>query len=233
MFSRVLPQAAACLFAAILTGCVAGPEHSDQKGVELIAQARAATGGDAWDRIEIWHETGSVTSPSTGTTRYEHWHDAHSLSIRNVTTDVSGATRYMLFDGRESYQATDAQFHDRMPLDLNGVRNGAYLVAFGFFFPARFAASVTYRGLKSEKGVAFDVVTVIPEGLEPVDIWLDRNTHRIFRLVSSGGRSHEDLSDYREVGGVLVPFNTAINGTTTAITDTVRFEPRDSVRFSP
>jgi hypothetical protein len=224
-------RAAAYLLAVVFIAC-AGTSESDKKALGLIAQAKSATGGNAWDQIEIWHETGHATLPDMGTIRYEHWHDAQSLNTRNVRSDASGGLNYMLFNGSESYQSTDADFHDRTPIDPNEARNGAYLVAFGFLFPARFPASFHYEGLKSDKGVPFDVVTVSPRGLKPVDLWLDLNTHRIFRIVSDGGRSHEDLSDYREVTGVLVPFH-AVGDGMTFITDTVRFEPRGSVRFSP
>src|SRR5262249_41994555 len=116
MAFRLPVRAAGYLLAWVLTACT-GPAEPDKKGVELIAQAKAATGGDAWDRIEIWHETGRATSPDIGTVRYEHWHDAQSLSTRNVRSDLGGAMHYVLFNGKESYQSTDAEFHDRTPID--------------------------------------------------------------------------------------------------------------------
>jgi predicted Zn-dependent peptidase len=58
-----------------------------------------------------------------------------------------------------------------------------------------------------EGGTTYDVLTVIVDG-EPTTLWLDPKTHLPVRLLytENGREIRDELSDYRPVGGVLVPF---------------------------
>src|SRR5581483_4124444 len=103
-----------------------------------------------------------------------------------------------------AFQCEDPKCIHRTKLDASLVKEGAYLTSFGFFFPDRFPASFHYDGTRSEGGIQYDVIKVSPAGLQPVDLWLNRQTHRIARFVTAGGLQ-TDLSDYRSVDGVTVP----------------------------
>ena len=202
----------------------------DEKGLEIIAAAKVATGGTAWDAIQVWHETGHVLLPSGEAFRYEHWADFQSLKTRNESGQGS-ERRYGIFDGHAAYESKNQNFEPRTELDAKLMEFGAYIVCYGFFFPKRFEASFRFEGTRTDHGVPYDVVRVAPTGLYPIDVWVDQKNHRIFRVAYSDGH-HTDFSDYRTVGGVTVPFHSADAGVGTARTDSIAFEPAGSISFS-
>ena len=217
------------LLALAAASCSAAAE-SDQKGAEIIAAAKAATGGNAWDNIQIWHETGHALLPSGESTRYEHWADLHSLKTRNLSIGESG-TQYTVFDGQAAYQSSNSSFRPRSELNGATMKYGAYVACFGFFFPQRFEASFHFKGTHTDHDASYDVVTVSPAGLDSVDVWVDQKTHRISRYVYANGRFQTVLSDYRHVGAVSVPF-TSVDGGSRIQTDSIAFESEDSAIFS-
>jgi len=224
MMKNALPAVLA-ITAILCTSC--NTSVSDERGLRIIALAKLATGGKAWDEIEIWHERGQAISVSGETSHYEHWGDLRSLRTLNVNASRS---HYMVFDGREAYTCENPGCELRREIAPNVIKSGAYQVAFGFFFTDRFPASIRYQRSQIEHGVLFDVVNVAPAGLDSFDVWVDQNTHLIYRLVSSGGHQ-TDLFDYRKVGGVVVPFADKSQGTTIR-TDMVSFEPSGSITFA-
>ena len=215
--------------AIALCSC-AGGEDSAAKGALVIAQAKAATGGEAWDRIRFWYERGRASPSSGESVEYEHWGDLHTLSVRN-SNSRSG---YMVFDGTMGYVCADADCTSRTPLDGRGMRTGAYLASFGFFFSDRFPASFEYRGTQTDSGTEYEVVRVAPTGMDVVEIWVDSGTQRVARLVQQPAAERTDLSDYRRVGDVLVPFGSRVADLTVQVS-TVRFDPPDAaaVVFTP
>ncbi len=229
--SRLASAIALCtsfLLAIPLLAAVRDSEASSQKGARLVALAKAATGGKAWDEIDVWHEVGHSISSSGRASRYEHWQDFHSLAVRNVG---GSELDHMIFDGHVAYGCRNPQCDPPTKFDSASMKIGAYLTSFGFFFPNRFAASFRYEGSRRERGILFDVVKVSPAGLDSVDIWIDHGTHLIFRLAYGGGQIHDDLSDYRVVGSLTVPFTTTGSGAVIKA-DSVQFEPAGTVSFS-
>jgi len=211
----------------IAAACSASPE-SDQKGAEIIAAAKTASGGSAWDTIHVWHETGHTLLPSGETSRYEHWADVPSLKTRNASIQGS-SSQYGIFDGETAWVSTNSNFEPRSGLDAKAMRRGAYIACFGFFFPNRFPAEFRFDGIRTDHGVAYDVVTVSPTGLDHIDVWIDPKSHRVFRVAYAEGQA--DLSDYRTVGAVTVPFRLTTSGITVQ-TDSIAFERVGSVSFS-
>lgn len=210
-------------------GEAAQPACLEQKGIEIIALAKAVTGGGAWDKIEIWHETGHSVTPAGRVSQYEHWGDFRSLKLRNISrnTKLTG----MVYDGSKAYSCTDPRCEVPMEMDSRGIREGSYVASFGFFFRRRFPAMFFYQGTASGDGTMNDVVKVTPEGMDALDIWVSQRTHLITRIVYAEGQFHDDLSDYRKVGPLTVPFVT--NGNLAKVyVDTLNFEPAGVVDFS-
>ena len=202
---------------------------SSRDGTDIIALAKTATGGQAWDRIEVWHETGTVSSGGA-VSRYEHWTDLRSLATRN---GVTSSPAYMMFDGRAAYRCMNTECNPTTEAESAAIRSGEYVAGFGFFFPDRFPAEVHSGGTRHEHGSQFDVVEVSPVGLDSIELWVDHNTHYILRIVYGRGQFHTDFSDYRRVtGGVTVPF-VGIDAQSLVKTETVRFEHAGVVSFSP
>jgi hypothetical protein len=137
----------AVLMLISLAGCVSGTT-SDQQAREIIARAKAATGGKAWDRIAIWHEVGEVTSATGEKSRYEHWQDFGSLALRNI----GGGMDHMVFDGHDAYGCPNPACDPRRALDATSIRDGAYQTAFGFSFLIAFPLLFSTRAPASTMG---------------------------------------------------------------------------------
>lgn len=175
---------------------------------QLLGQAKAATGGAAWDKIQGWHERG-VIARAGGETSYEIWLDVHR---QGMVSQVSTAGRWQTrgFDGKASWviDASDGATVDNGAQAVNEARRNDYFSAYGFFFPNRFPAKRTYVGEQSVKDVTYDVVRVTPEGGAPMDLWIDRKSHRVMALVDPGQDppAIAALADFRPVAGILLPF---------------------------
>jgi hypothetical protein len=218
----------ACVLAGLLASAGCDSPESDEKARAIVALSKSAMGGQAWDKIEIWHEIGAGTTASGRPIQYEHWGDFRSLAVHNKNDGVD----VMVYDGeRAAFACSNAKCDPPAPLDAVAIRGGSYLASFGFFFPERFAASYHYLGERSAGKATLDVVLVAPVALPSLELWIDRSTHRIARMIADNGRSQTDLSDYRRVGGALIPFMSVGDGATIR-TQTVQFEPAGSVSFS-
>ena len=211
------------LFMANEWGCAV----ADERGVQIVSLAKAASGGTAWDHLEVMHDFGTVVLEDGKVSRYEHWGDLHTLSTRSSGADAG----YMIFDGHFAYRCPTVDCDSPTKLDSVEMKGAAYLTTFGFFFPGRFPASFEYKGTRTEGAVTYDIVEATPAGLPEADIWIDHHTHLIFRTVYSNGRFRVDLTDYRKVSGVMVRF-TAHSGGVTVKSEVVKFEPTGAVGFS-
>lgn len=216
--------AASALLAFIICAVAAQADDAAQKGGALVAEAKAEMGGAAWDRIQIWHETGHATDQSSTTTRYEHWGNLRTLEFRNSSTR-NGETNLYVFDGNSFWQRSGAKFV-RGGFDA---RAGSYEVCFGFFFPDRFPAKMRYVGTTHANGNSYDIVEISPSGSNKFEVWLDQHTHRIARLVDPNATV--SFSGYRNVAGVLVPFVQETDSQTIT-TESLEFVPDNRQLFN-
>ena len=102
------------------------------------------------------------------------------------------------------------------------------------------AASARQLGDTANPGIV--VLRVQPGGGEPRELWFDQRTHLLRRIVDRTGKRAEALqvSDYRKVGPVLIPFKIAPEGARhgEAADDLARerehivFAPTERERFS-
>lgn len=201
----------------------------------VIAQARKAAGGAAWYRLRGWHETGRE-----GGVAYESWIDPVRYGLRLETRDGAGV-HVEGFNGQAVWRilpggATTA-VNDHSALAQ--ARTTAFFAAACYYYPGRFDVRGDYRGVRTFSGRAFDVVEVQPWGAQARELWFDRRTHLLGRIVDrSGGRwSALAVSDYRRVGPVLVPFRyTAEAGAGAAVQSrqiaTLAFTPSERDLFS-
>lgn len=199
--------AVASLVLALAGPSFAAPDPTAQADA-IFAQAKAATGGAAWDRLQGWHERGEIRRQD-GQVGYEAWIDMRTLSMVSSHT-ADGGTVIRGFDGRTTWVIDPAGGVrlDASPGQLAAARTGAYFSVYGFFFPNRFPAQRTYVGPQSMGGAVYDVIRVTPAGGYPLDIWIDRTNHRVGALVDPD-KAHPTitlLTDYRPAGGVLTPF---------------------------
>ena len=87
--------------------------------------------------------------------------------------------------------------------------------------------------MRQSAGRIFDVVSVHPWDGVPVELWFDRRTHLLGRIVDrTGPQAATELSDYRRVGPVLVAFHIKASGGQGLQVDSVVFAPADRALFS-
>jgi hypothetical protein len=204
--SRSVRQAwiAALLSAPLAVFGQAQAAGTSETTLTVLAEAKAATGGAAWDRISGWHERGRH-----GATTYETFLDFRRYGARFASTR-GGSTRVHGFNGSVVWDLSpDGKVvMNRDPPHLAEARQSAYGSTFAFFFPRRFPARFEYLGAQADAAASFDVVRVTPRGSTPMEVWVDRSTHLIARFVDRTGPTPvtANLSDYRQVGDIRQPF---------------------------
>jgi hypothetical protein len=213
------------LLMSLLLAAECNSAAADERGLHLIAMAKAASGGAAWDRLEIMHDAGKAIRENGVTFRYEHWSDLRTLSGR-----AHSRAGDMIFDGRVAYECQTVTCDSMTKLDSGEIGAAAYVNAFGFFFPSRFPASFRYKETRVDGGTLYDIVEVSPTNLEALDLWVNHHSHLISRAAFAHGQSVR-FSDYRKVSGVMVSFTQVSEGVTLK-SETVKFEAVGAVSFS-
>lgn len=233
----IRPQALLALAAAACT--LAGPAQgadSTRKALAVLAQAKAASGGAAWDRITGWRETGRHGQTTYATLLDFRRYGARFASTRDGRTTVRG------YDGQIAWEmGPDGKVAaSRDPARLAEARQSAYGSAFGFFFSDRFPARFEDLGVRTDGGSSFEVIRTTPEGAPPFELWIDRSTHRVARLVDRNGPQPVTgrFSDERRVGGVTVPFRIDLSDgdpghAQTGQVESVVLEPVPRTAFEP
>lgn len=183
-----------------------GPPPPDPRTV--LAQAKAASGGAAWDALRTQHSEVSITAgPLTG--RAERWSDlvtGYSTVVYGMGP-VTGAAGYDAHGAWVQDATGDTQDEpDATAREL--AVNAAYRDRLAFWYPERALGRITYKERAEADGAVFDVVRITPEGGRPFELWINTETHLIERLVEREAIAvrTEQYMDLREVNGVWVPF---------------------------
>ena len=191
---------------AVLAMTVSGAAQAQYapEAVRVMERARAASGGKAWARVAGLHEVGLE-----GGFRYERWADPLRLGLRTDTGTAAGrVVRGYNGAGAWSLHPTTAIAASEPTPNLAAARSDAYVAGYGYYFRSRFDARASYVGVRPSDGRSFEVVRVHPNGGEPRELWFDRKTGLLGRIVDPDGKTPltVEVSDYRRVGGVMVPF---------------------------
>jgi len=175
---------------------------------EVLAKAKRAAGGDAWDTIRTTYTKAKLTTSGlTGQT--ESWED--NLTGRYLEKYQLGPTSGADgFDGKMVW-SQDSSGEPRAEGAENarqGAADEAYRTAMAYWFPQRWPAQIECTGQKQERGKTFQVLRITPQGGRPFDLWFDATTYLIDHTVEKADIETRStyLSDYRTVHGVKVPF---------------------------
>jgi len=196
---------------------------------QVLARARAAAGGAGWNFLRGWHETGKL-----GGVPYEAWQDPLRYGLRVEVREADGLHVHG-FNGQGAWTiAASGQASgtgDAGP--VAAARTEAFYGVYGFFYPGRFDAHGDYLGVRQAGGRAFDVVEVKPWSGAARQLWFDRTTHLLARMVEANGPTYE-LSDYRKVGPVRVAFRIDLAGDPahSRRIEELTFVPADRAKFS-
>lgn len=168
----------------------------------VLAEMKAACGGEAWERVQGWHETGVVDLPGRPGLPHEIWHDMRTLKTAMINRVNGRIVRHAGYNGSAYWQVgPDGRVEiGRDPAILRRHRRDAYLSSAGWFFTRRFPATIILAGTESLDAKVLDVLRVTPEAADSFDLWVDREAHRVRRIVA--GNEYADLTDYRMFDGV-------------------------------
>jgi hypothetical protein len=207
MGRRTAARSAVAILASV--GLFTGAAIAAQDPASLIAMAKQASGGEAWDRIGELHERGALRASGLSG-HYEKWIDLRGEREAS-RYDFGPSTGAEGWDGRRKWSVDSSGDvrSETSSQSVAGAVQDAYRDTFGFFF-ARRKASLSYAGARTADGRAYDAVKVSPAGAEAFELWLDRKTHLISREVQIGGDQSQTFvfSDWRRVSGALLPFRT-------------------------
>jgi hypothetical protein len=174
----------------------------------LLAAAKQATGGAAWDRLKTLDDQGALAATGLAGS-YETLADLRHVRVvqKFVLGPASGSQGW---DGKAAW-STDASGQVRVEQGQEAIAAGienAYRASYAFFWPARWPATRAYAGERQADGATYDAVKITPKGAQPFEIWFDRASHRIVREVElTGVQPHTAiLGDYRAADGVMLPF---------------------------
>jgi hypothetical protein len=228
MWMPLLRSLLVCLSAAALFAGAPAAAQNAPAAQRVLDRARAASGGAGWNLIRGVHETGQDAGQP-----YEAWFDPLRFGLRIETRTPAGKL-VQGYNGQGEWRilANGLTTGSVDRAVLAQTRSDAFFGAFGWFYPSRFDVRSTYVGVRQSQGRAFNVLRVQPLGGQPRELWFDRKTGLLGRMVEGAGAKPMtvEFSDYRKVGPVLVPFRAIALGANLA---SPRERRRESVDFRP
>ncbi len=249
-FSRTLALAAALAAGVAMSAPDAAQAKSHGKGrimadgysrpaEEVLAEARKASGGAGWNLLRGIHVSGHEKA-AAGDIRFETWVDPLRYGMRTETHQAAGVLTEG-FNGQGDWRilpdGKTVAIDDHAA--VGKLRTEAFLAAGGIVYTSRFEAHGELIGVKTNGGKSFDVLNVEPWGGSPRELWFDRSTHLLARIVDRTGAQAvtTELSDYRKVGPVRIAFHTLVRGPSAGAVqdrqlDSVIFTPADRSLFS-
>jgi len=209
--NRLLAIIAAIAACSVTLPVAAQPAQADPAAI--FAAEHAAVGGAAWDRIAEIVEKGTFEGQGLSGP-YTSYLDPRG-GLNKVAFTVAGTIQGNGYDARGSWSQQDGLIE---PLDdpagVASAKTNAYIVRNGWWNPAQNPATMAYAGAKQADGKTYDVIHVVPDGGNPIDVWIDAATHLIAKTVQtdrSNTVTTTTFSDYRSTQGVMYPFSTLIN----------------------
>jgi hypothetical protein len=205
---------AAAMFAIRLTAAppqVPAPAAAGQdRPADVLARAKQATGGLAWDGLKSVHTKMRLAAAGlTGTA--ESWEDvltgrSYSRFALGPLTGAQGFDGAILWNQDTSKQAKADEGED----SRRGALNEAFRRCLAYWFPQRWDGLIEDRGVRPEGGRTFRVLAITPKGGRVFELWIDAATALFDRTVEKTALETQTIffSDYRDVAGVKVPFAT-------------------------
>jgi hypothetical protein len=175
---------------------------------DILAKAKDASGGAAWDAVFSMHSKVALAVGGMKGTG-ESWEDI--LKGRSFTSFQLGVfTGAEGFDGWTVWsQDPSKHAHAEEGGDAKEEAvNDAYRRSLAYWFPERWEGVIEYSGLKQENDRQFQVIRMTPRGGRAFDLWIDVKTYLLDRIVEKTAMETRTtyLSDYREISGVKIAY---------------------------
>jgi hypothetical protein len=230
---RVVLALAAVVFAFLGVAAEASAQGYSPAAKQVIERARQASGGAGWNEVRGYAEKGKL-----GGVQYRAWYDPVRYGAR-VETDEAGGKLVHGFNGVADWQIQPSGkiigADDRVTMAQ--ARTAAFIAVHGWFYPSRFGADGAHIGVRSSHGKSFDVLRVQPVGGEARELWFDRRSGLLTRIVDPSGAKPVtiELSDYRRVGAVSLPFKASTDRgglRQDKVVEEMLLQPADRAQFS-
>jgi len=186
---------------------------STSSAAAVLARAKLAAGGDALSRLHTLHLVERVSGQGISG-QGEEWDDL--ATGRFVSSQLLGpAGGAQGFDGSHAWNqdATGLAHVVGSVGDTSSALTQAYFTSLAYWFPQRRSGTISFEREATANGRSYDVLRANPRGGNPTDVWFDRSTHLVARLISHPGTTQAfetDLSDYRSVDGAAIPFSVVL-----------------------
>lgn len=200
----------------------------------LLAQARDAAGGAAWERMQGLQAQGRIVSSGLPGS----WSRDEDLASGRwtVRTDLGVYRASEGDDGRQRWrQDPSSGVH---PLDgafsKQAAITEAWLTRRGWLRHDQAGAQLAPPARRDEKGRYYDVLEATPRGGQRVELWFDARSHLLARTVREMPISIQTVryADYRSVNGVQLPFRIESTDTSSDDVETVTVQQWRSARGS-
>jgi len=197
------------LLLALLTALGSAPAGADTapSPAEVLAKAKAAAGGDAWNDVRTMHQKAKLATSGLEGVAESYVDLARGRYVDRYTLGpVSGADGY---DGKTVWSMDSSkQVREESGGEARlAAVDEAYRRSVAYWFPERARAGMAVR-TERDADRSFFVLTVTPDGGRPFDMWIDASTYLVDRFVEKMALETRTtfLSDYRAVGGVRLPY---------------------------
>jgi hypothetical protein len=195
---------------ALLAACLAPaqPLGPTLDPLPILAQAKAASGGEAWDALRTQHSKVRIQAGARSG-RAERWSEMRS-GRSAIDYEMDGVMGSAGFDGNVAWTREGSGpavvESDETAREL--AVNAAYRDRLAFWYPERAPAAIAYKESAIADDAVFHVIRITPEGGRPFELWINRDTRLIERLVEREAKATrtEVYMDLRDVDGVKVPF---------------------------
>ncbi|MGH8274125.1 MAG: aspartyl protease family protein [Gammaproteobacteria bacterium] len=176
---------------------------------QILAQSKAASGGDAWNRIHSMQTTATIEAGGLSGTANELDDLTTGRSVSHFALGpLKGAQG---FNGKLGWSKSPggSVAPDDSPAAKKRDATAAYQTAQAWWFPKRWPGKIESLGTRKDNQTTFQVLRITPRGGNPFELWINADTHLIARTVDSSGVLPQTtyLSDYRTVHGVKMAFH--------------------------
>jgi hypothetical protein len=191
----------------------------------LIQESGVALHVGAMKSVQVVHLSGTIVAVGLRGTS-ETWNEIGGarISSRFSTPPLAGGSGW---DGKDNWNLdqTGLVIVDASDSGRAATISQAFLSNYDLWKPDFGGASVAWEGTETDKGRAYDVLSVTAPGAKlPIDVWFDRTTHLPMRAIQTIGPivTTVTFANYRTVHGLMVPFSvdTSVQGNETAFTAT-------------
>jgi predicted aspartyl protease len=185
----------------LLNGCAQADTSAAARA--LLAQAKQATGGAAWDQVASTRRIYTNILDNGETDAGSELTDVQSGRYAATIATPSGLPLRFGWDGKRYWESQYgiSTYKETSEADL------AFIKCLGQWFARCGPGTFSMAGERQLGGTSYSVVRVDSTAHKPVEFWVNRANQRIERIgYGPGLRNIVDYSDFRQVGAVQVAF---------------------------